>query len=185
MRLQELTEDQIKAVYEQRMREDFPSNELKPLDMIMNRREKGIYECLGLFNEGELAGYVYLVRLKEDYLIDYLAIDKKRRNAGYGGELIRLLSGYLVHVKSIIGEVEDPEYAQSEADRELRTRRQQFYFRNGFRDTGVKATCFGEPFMIIEMGEGLVHTEDEIISLYRSHYKAILPEHLYEKQIRI
>lgn len=185
MRLQELTENQIKAVYEQKMREDFPSDELKPLDMIMNRREKGIYECLGLFDEGELAGYVFLVRLKEDYLIDYLATEKNRRNAGYGGELIRLLSGYLVHAKSIIGEIEDPEYAQSEADRVLRTRRLQFYLRNGFRDTGVKVTCFGVPFMIIEMGEGLVHTEAEIISLYRNHYKAMLPKHLYEKHVRI
>ena len=64
--------------------------------------------------------------------------------------------------KSIIGEVENPEFAKSEEDRRIQTRRFEFYMRNGFRDTGVRAACFGVPYIIIEMGQGPAHTAEEI-----------------------
>ena len=84
MRLDRLTKEQVKAVYDKRMKADFPSNELKPLGMIEKAVAHGSYECLGLIGGKEIAGYVFLIRHGEDYLVDYLATCPERRNKGLG-----------------------------------------------------------------------------------------------------
>lgn len=183
MRLDRLTREQVEKVYQERMKEDFPPNELKPLAMINKAVEQGIYECFGLMDGEEIAGYVFLIKQGEDYLVDYLATYPERRNRGLGREMIRLLGEYLADAKSIIGEVENPEFAINEVDKELQTRRFGFYMRNGCRGTGVRVTCFGVPYIILEMGQGLVHTAEEIKTLYERHYKAILPKDLFEKNV--
>lgn len=164
---------------------DFPADELKPLAMIMAALEKGIYECLGLINNSNIEGYVFLIKLDDDYLIDYLAIYQGVRNKGLGSKMLALLNEHLSNANSIIGEVENPDFAKDTGEQELRSRRYGFYMRNGFRDTGVTASCFGVAFIIIETGPGLIHTKEEITSLYRKHYKTLLPEKLYNQNIII
>ena len=77
------------------MKIDFPPSELKPLSMIYDAIERGIYECLGLMDGTDIVGYAYLIRKGDDYLIDYLAVCPDRRNAGLGSEMLRLLGEYL------------------------------------------------------------------------------------------
>lgn len=185
MRLERLTKEQIAWLYRERMTFDFPADELKPLEMIFIAIDKGIYEVLGLYEELRPMGYVTLVKKEGDYLIDYLATWPEVRNRGAGAEMIALLAEYLKDAGSIIGEVEDPEFAMDEEESRLRSRRIAFYHRNGFRDCNVKVQCFGVHFNIIEMGAGLVHSESEIIKLYKMHYKMMLPPEMYEKNIII
>ena len=109
MKLSSLNEKQIETIYRERMKIDFPPNELKPLSMIYDAIERGIYECLGLMDGTDIVGYAYLIRKGDDYLIDYLAVCPDRRNAGLGSEMLRLLGEYLAEADSIIGEVENPE----------------------------------------------------------------------------
>lgn len=183
MTLETLDKNQITDIYNKRMKIDFPPSELKPLDMIFNAMDKGMYECYGLTDNDEILGYVYVIKLGKDYLIDYIATYPKKRNAGLGGILISLLKEKLSDAESIIGEVEDPDFAEDDESRALQTRRIGFYMRNGFRKTNLRACCFGAHFIIIETGEGMVHTEDELRELYKKHYKAILPKKLYDKHV--
>lgn len=208
MKLDTLTAEQIKEVYETRMKEDFPPDELKPLPMIYKLLETGNYECLGLFweeSEGtnsfakvpkkqnenfshadcekKLAGYTFLNKVGSDYLIDYLATFPNQRNQGLGGIMLQLLCDKLKTATSILGEVENPAMEQNEVLRNLQSRRVQFYLRNGFWDTGVTATCFGVPFLLIETGHGGRHSQEEIQKLYKMHYKTMLPKNLYEENV--
>lgn len=180
-----LSTDQIKKLYTERMTMDFPANELKPLDMIFKLVSRGRYDCYGLVENEEIIGYAFLNRLegREDYLVDYLAIASDRRNHGLGAELIELLAQKLVDANSILVEVENPEYATDDSDRKLKTGRVNFYMRNGFRDTNVRAVCFGVPFCIIAYGNGDVKSEEEIKELYKQHYKAMLPKELFDKNV--
>jgi len=184
MKLSSLNKKQIETIYQERMKIDFPPSELKPLSMIYDAIEQGIYECLGLMDGTDIVGYAYLIRKEDDYLIDYLAVYPDRRNAGLGSEMIRLLREYLAEADSIIGEVENPEFAEEEADRKLQTRRYGFYMRNGFRDSGVRVTCFGVPFILIEMGKH-THTEDEMRKLYEQHYRSVLSAERFAKHVII
>lgn len=185
MRLERLSKEQLEVVYMERMVEDFPPGEIKPLEMMYRAMDREIYECFGLYREEEPVGYTCLVKVGKDYLIDYLATYPKVRNQGFGGELIRLLGEYLREATSIIGEVENPDFANTKEEQVLQQRRYDFYLRNGFRDTGVRAVCFGVPYRLIEMGEGLCHNAEEMKRLYRMQYKVILPTELYEKNIEV
>jgi len=185
MELKPLNRVLIEQIYNERMEEDFPPSELKPLNIILEAVSKNIYECYGLFDKEEIAGYIFLIKCGNDYLIDYLATYPERRNSGLGGIMIQLIGEKLKDAQSIIGEVENPDFATNESDRSLQRRRINFYFRNGFRDTNVKAECFGVPFILIETGPNLIHSEEEIKALYRMHYQAILSKEMYEKNIMV
>lgn len=180
-----LSNNQIEKIYFERMVEDFPPNELKPLAMINKLVSEGRYDCYGLFETEEIIGYIFLNRLegRQDYLIDYLATIPSRRNSGLGAVIIELLAEKISDADSIIGEVENPLYAPNESNKELQTRRLNFYMRNGFIDTKVRVTCFGVPFIIIELVKKMGKSENEIKELYKQHYKAMLPKALYDTNV--
>lgn len=182
MELIRLNREQIKTIYYERMVLDFPSNELKPLKMIFESLDEDFYDCFGLL-EQDIIGYVYVKRQGKDYLIDYLAVFKEYRNKGIGGKMIGLLKDYLQDANSIIGEVENPEYAINNTDKEIQNRRLQFYLRNGFRDTNVNVLCFGVQYKLIEIKT--IHNPKEIRNLYRMHYQSMLPKGMFEKNIFI
>ena len=182
MILRKLSKEQISAVYKDRMVIDFPPSELKPLSIILDAVDKGIYEGLGLYDGDRIVGYSYLVKQSADYLIDYLAIYPERRNGGVGSTLVKLLSEYMGDAGSIIVEVEDPEYAKNEEDRKIRIRRLNFYLRNGCCDTGVRVRCFGVEFVILSVGK-LKSDKDSCWELYTSFYKEVLPKDLYTDKI--
>ena len=69
-----LTKEQMGEIYETYMVRDFPRAELPPLWMLMERMDRGIYDCLGLYEEGELKAYGNLVKNRETgfLLLDFL-----------------------------------------------------------------------------------------------------------------
>lgn len=95
MRLERLTKEQLSGIYNERMVIDFPPAELKPLFVILEAYDKGIYEGLGLYDGGELVGYTYLLKQSTNCLVDYLAIYPDKRNTGVGTHLLRLLGEYM------------------------------------------------------------------------------------------
>ena len=184
MKLAQLNRQQIEQVHKEHMVHDFPKPELKPLDMIYKALDKGCYECLGLFDEDNLIGYVYLVKKDNSYLVDYIATFPEIRNNGAGGQLLSLLDEYLSDADNIIGEVEDPDFTEDPDERNLQQRRLGFYKRNGCRDTGLRVTCFGVHFIIMETGSKTSTDLDSLWLLYSEFYRMVLPSHLYEKSIK-
>lgn len=183
MRLVSIDKLLLSRIYEDRMVNDFPPDELKPLQIMLDAIDKGIYECYGLENESSLVGYAMFVKNDEDYLVDYLAIFDEYRNRGLGGEFLKLLAKEKVNASSILVEVEDPLFAEDSEDKDLRVRRFNFYIRNGLIDTGVKALCFGVHYSLLEFKTNTIHSKEDIRELYKKRYKAILPEKMYRSNI--
>lgn len=179
-----LTRSQVKKLYRTRLRRDFPRWERKPLRIILMSIDSGSYECYGLTDSGKILGYAFFVRRGTDYLLDYLATDERLRGRGLGAEFIKLLQEKLENATSIIAEAENPEFARTDGERSLQERRLKFYSRNGFGDTGVRSRTFGVEYVIIELPAGK-HTEDETESIFTEHYKAMLPEMMYRKEIKV
>ncbi len=152
--------------------------------MILRAMEKGIYESLGIFEGDRLTGYVLLVHLGDEYLLDYFAVFTEYRNGGIGSEALKLLSDYISETAYVVLEVENPEYAKEPQDRELQTRRVGFYLRNGCADTGVRVTCFGVPFILLALGDSRWNAE-EIRERYKGFYRKMLPPLMYLRNIRI
>ena len=61
MELLTLNESEIENVYLSRMKQDFPPDELKPLDTIFRALRCGQYRCIGLSDGEKLLGYAYFI----------------------------------------------------------------------------------------------------------------------------
>ena len=180
LKLENLSKEQVAVIYKERLVVDFPKDEQKPLSVIHSAMDQGIYECFGLMDGEEIVGYVFLVSLEGEYLVDYVAVNPAVRNQGLGSELLRQLLLALDGANSLILEVEDPDKAKTPEERSLQTRRYEFYLRNHFCDTGVRVSCFGVPFRILAAENVALHARDELLRLYHMHYRAVLPPNLYE-----
>ena len=76
-------------------------------------------------------------------------------------------------------------FEEDDEKRFLCKRRMEFYYRNGFEDTGVKAVCFGVHFILIETGVNAVHSKEQIKELYLKHYRFMLPDEVFRKNVEI
>lgn len=183
LRLALLDEEQRRRIYLEHMKEDFPSSELKPLEMIERGIAEGYYRFLGLLDHEEIIGYACLIDAKDACLIDYLAVIPERRSSGAGSELLRLLGNWMKDKEYVIIEVELPDSGRDEDEAALRKRRMEFYLRNGILDTGIDARCFGVDFRILEAGSHGPHHRKDVIRNYETLYRRILPETLFRDNI--
>ncbi len=184
MKLQLLNNVQIEKLYQKHMVKDFPKDELKPLKMILKSVEEGFYDCFGLYDDNTMVGYTFMVKLDNSYLIDYIAIFPELRNNGIGANLLTIIDEDLETADKIFGEVEDPNYTDNLAQKELQARRLNFYLRNGCRDTGLRVDCFGVKYIILEAGKTHFKNKDEVWNLYERFYKNFLPKDKFEKNIK-
>lgn len=182
--IKELNIGQTIAVYNKSLKKDFPANEHRPLALIVKGMLAGTYECLGAFYKGRIIGYAFFLKWDNDYLWDYLAVIEKYRCKGAGAQIIKAVKSYYKSANSVIGEVEDPDYAESDDERNLMTRRHNFYLRNGCVDTGVKAVTFGTHFIIIQI-VGRKLDEAKVAKLYKMHYKRSIPKRFYKDNIKV
>lgn len=58
--VKKLTEEEMTEIYHTYMKEDFPSDELKPLSHITRSMEAGFGFSLGIYDGKKLAGYAVL-----------------------------------------------------------------------------------------------------------------------------
>lgn len=178
-----LTKDLVTDIYQAHLCQDFPPDERKPLDILLKAMDAGKYECYALI-EDELLGYAFFVKLDRDYLLDYLAIVRGKRNLGLGAVFLEKLFCQMKDADSMIVEVEEPASGKNETERALRSRRKAFYLRNGFIDTNVNAEAFGVNFRLLEP-LNKPRSQAEIKELYLRHYQAILPPKVFETQVII
>ena len=101
--LRTLDNAQIRMLYEQRMRRDFPPSELKHLSAILSMCEKGVYDVLGAYREEHLAAYALMYRdeAARVVLLDYLAVDEPLRGQGIGTAAFALAADYCFDVMGL------------------------------------------------------------------------------------
>ncbi|MCR5753312.1 MAG: GNAT family N-acetyltransferase [Acetatifactor sp.] len=190
MEIRLLDLEQIRKVYKEYMVKDFPDDELKPLKMIEKSYEEGMYESYGLFEENNLCGYAYFVKIanendRNDYIFDFFAVREDLRDKGYGTCFLELLKKRFANAGSMLGEVENPDSAADETEKKTRLRRLDFYLRNGIVDTEVEVTLFGVDYKVLEVPLVTRHSVEEVKRIYRRIYRTILPAQMYEKRVEI
>lgn len=159
------------SLYETNMKADFEGHGLKPFDMMQKMAEQGYYDCLGMFEGGELRGYACLVREPERgyLLLDYLAVCSWCRDSGYGGKILEKLREYYAGEKGIFLESESVCAAPDEAEEQVCMRRIRFYQRHGCVHTRVKSWLFGHEYDIfyIPLLEEQPDIEQELHRIYQ------------------
>ena len=178
--------DQVRAVYRERMKRDFPPDELKPLERIERAMARGEYACYGAFGGGGILAYAFFVLAGRRALFDYYAVAEDQRDRGIGSRFIRaLMDGPLSGMDCVLLEVDDPDSAATPEEEALRRRRLAFYIKNGLADTGVRATVYGVDFTVLALPVGNRPSREEAGRLYGELYHVILPPELYDRWVVI
>lgn len=113
----------------------FPPCECKPLADIRILMERGQYEILGMYDQGEEPLGFATVWSHPDYsgygMLDYLAVAACRRGGGLGGRILTLLREGDWGKNVLVLEAERPVPGAPPEENALRERRLGFYGRNG------------------------------------------------------
>ncbi len=175
----------IEEIYRTRLERDFPKNERKPLSSIRRMWECGSYEVRIFERDGEALAYAFFLRLGENGLLDYFAVDEEHRGEGLGTRFLSRLSECLRGIACVLVEAEDPEKAETGRDRVRRERRLRFYERSAFRQTALTSTVFGADYRVLEAPVGRGHSTDEIRAIYTELYRFMLPDPFFDREFRI
>ncbi len=185
-----LSKKEVCEIYNKYTRYDFPKDELKTLEHIISLLEKNYYMCKGFFEENKLKSYMFFAYSKNNYdcsLLDFFAVNKNFRNSGIGSKTINLIKSLQPFKNGIIGEIEDPFYADTEEEQIIRKRRADFYKKNGFIKTKITSVCFGVHFIIIYLPFKKENTlsEKEIKNVLYDIYKTLFSKYDFENKISI
>lgn len=158
--------DEISLWYDTELTGTFVPQECKPLADIFHLIDESRYEIWGLFDGAVLLGYACVWKAPDIplVLLDYLGVTAARRNAGLGGEMLRLLQA---QGRPLVTESELPVAGDSEAKNHIRCRRIAFYTRHGFTPAYSMATC-GMAWQALVWTPGL--ETQEIMGWHRSLY---------------
>lgn len=118
----------IKQVYEQ----VFPRVERLPLSFLKMRAKTGNGEFLSLYDDDEWAGFAYSVVGRKVVYLFFLAIAPESQDSGLGSQALTLLQEYYDRPLLLSAERE----VADAPNLEQRKRRQAFYAKNGFKQTG-------------------------------------------------
>lgn len=182
----ELSFGELSEIYADRMQEDFPAAELKPLSAMERMMKAGHYRPWGFYEVGTLVAYACLV-VCEDCpcaLLDYFAVAAERRGTGVGSRCLSVLRELMEGIRVIYIESERRDEARSEGDRSIRVRRQDFYLRAGARRTELTPRIYGVGYRLFalpcnEDDKGLPVQEN-----LEALYHVMFPEERYAGIVR-
>ncbi len=168
MKLYELKDIERNFIYHDLMINDFPKDELKPFIMIEKLVSSKKMFCYGINDAGKLIGYAYFAVFENLVILDYFAILREHRGNGAGSKALELIiEKFSNEFDCLIIEVEDPDFAINEQDKMLRLKRVDFYIKNGFEKTSLKAKLFNVEYIEMKVGKlSDTQIKEKIYGLY-------------------
>lgn len=158
--------EEVRIIYETRMKKDFPASELRPLKSIEALMSLGNSFMLSYEESDEVLAYALFTKSDNSpfALLDYFAVSENKRGAGIGGKFMAALEGKLSSRKifGIVIEVESPDKAKDEDDLLMRERRIAFYEKAGCKISNVRSHLFGVDYNLMYrcFADGLLADED-------------------------
>lgn len=144
MELRILDRAELRRVYKNHIKQDFPPAERKPLFVMEKLAREGKYDTLGAYEGADLLAYAFLWHdQRRDYvLLDYLAVCAEGRGRGVGTAVLALLKEHYGDYGGVLVETEAPDPGASPEENALRARRQSFYLRAGFQKLNYQAKLY-------------------------------------------
>ena len=124
---------EFKDLYRKHIVKDFPSSERPNLEGFRKRMLKYNEETFIYEEEGIERGYCIIDQIQEYVLVAFLAVYKGNRRKGIGTKILKELEEKYSNKKRILLEVEDPDFAKNENQKNIQERRIKFYERANFQ----------------------------------------------------
>lgn len=183
-----LTPQQVAEIYQTYMQQDFPPAEIKPLSVLNDLMQRGLYHPYGWFDsQGQLIAYSFFVSAPESpiLLLDYFAVCSTQRSKGYGGQCLAQMKQLCQTATGILAEVEDPAKSSSVDEVQIRTRRVAFYQRNGLRETTIRSVLFGVPYTIHYYPLSTDYTDEQLEQALKDIYHTLFPQSILDAHAKI
>jgi len=132
---------EVRALYHQA----FPANELIEFNLLLPGGGRDGAELAAWTYNGEFCGFISLLTLGDITHILYFAMKEDLRGQGLGGLALEQINALLPD-KRIIADLERPKEGAPADD--LRCRRERFYQRHGYADSGVGYAWRGDDYRI-------------------------------------
>ena len=151
MKLEILSEKELETLYRQRLREDFPPDELRPFSSMQYLLKQNAYRCYVYREDGEIRAYAMLILSHGAALLDYFAVAPEHRGQGVGSRFLRELTNISreFQVPYVLIEAESTESSETPEQLTERLRRLRFYKNCGCLPTPVFSLLFGVEYQIL------------------------------------
>ena len=147
----------------------FPQNERPPADYYFSSFSNPNNQLFGFYDEDKFVGFSSITLYKDICYIFFLTIKENERDKGYGSQAISLIKEkYRKFAILICYEEVDEKYP----DYLNRKRREQFYYRNGFKKNPLMSNEFGVIYQTAVIGNRIVTFEE-----YQEIFKSGFGEH--------
>ncbi len=113
--------------------EAFPDNERVDIDDLFEFGSDGKMDILGIYRDGEFCGFFVIRKSERIAYIAYFAVCAEKRSQGIGGAALRALAESYPGRQIVVDFEALDEVSGNNAQRQ---RRRDFYYRNGFFETG-------------------------------------------------
>lgn len=167
---------EFKELYRKHIIQDFPSSERPNLEGFRRRIVKH-NEQVFIYEENETEkGYCIIDDLNEYILVSFLAVYKETRGQGIGTKILKEIEEKYSNKKGIILEVENPEFAENEKEKNIQEKRIKFYQNSNFEivpSLNVKLFMVNFKIMIYQKEKKEINTR-EVIDKIKEYYSKIL-----------
>ncbi len=179
MNIEAIGAEELKELYETRLREDFPPSELRPYSNMLYLLERNAYRCFVYREAGKVLAYALFAVRDGAVLLDYLAVDPACRGKGVGSAFLAGLGRVSQQFGGtyVLIEAESLESAKTDAETEERRRRLRFYQHCGCRAAGFFSLLFGVEYqiLVLPLSEGADPSPQEAMAALESLYRMIVP----------
>ena len=151
----------------------FPREERKPFALIRKMYKKGTTDIWCLMDNGEFVGLGITINGPDLILLDYFAIEKKKRQQGVGSAALPVLMDYYGD-KGFFLEIEST--LEAAPNKEQRLRRKAFYLSCGLQELGAQACLFGVNMELLGVRCRLDY--DGYKTFYRDNYNSWAADHI-------
>ena len=178
-----LTGPERKWAYDSVFRSSFPRAELRPLGAMERLIRAGEYFFYGMEQDGTLCAFFCYWKRGDYVLLDYLCVERSRRNDGLGAKLFTAVLADMPPEAVCFGEAEAPVTGNAARDKLIR-RRLGFYARLGARAVDYDSAIFGVHYKTLAWSGRAVDPE-ALAAQHREFYRLSLPEAVYDTAVQI
>ena len=89
MPIKHLSMPELHQIYDQQLHDDFPDNERRSFQNMLDYHEKGLYEAWAKYEDGICLAYSCFLGNQDGLIMDYFAVNKAYRNRGIGSAFLK------------------------------------------------------------------------------------------------
>lgn len=185
LQVRKLNLPDIRYIYTTYLVKHFPPNELKPLASLSRLYEKGFYCGYGLYHEDTLLSYAFIATVPPSnyYLLNYYAVLPEYRCSGIGGIFLNLIKASFPNARGFYIEVENPDYSDSEKEKEVRLRRIAFYHNHCVEDTLLLSRQFDVEYKLLFLPLGAAPADNILFQELDRIYQIVFAKELQNKKV--